>query len=69
MPKKGAWTVGRFNRGYFLRVGGGGGGVVDTPIHTMLGNLKTAFVNELINLKFGLFSFFFHHINSGVYVK
>ena len=57
--------------GQFADLIGGGfwGGVVDTPMHTMLAHLKTAFVNELINLKLGFFSFFFHHINSGVYIK
>ena len=33
------------------------GGMVHTQMHTMLANLKTAFVNELINLKLGFLFF------------
>ena len=33
------------------------GGMVDTQMHTMLANLKTAFVNELIDLKLGFLFF------------
>ena len=54
---------GRLERGLgqFTDLVGGGfwGGMVYTQMHTMLANLKTAFVNELIDLKLGFFFLFF----------